>query len=153
MTIRSALAAAAAAAGCATAVTAAVSASGATGPAQIRITDEAVSRSVAPPPNGGVAGTTEVIAQRLFNRHISNRAIGRSQIVCTYVDRRNRSCLSTYVLPKGSLVAAGAVSTRLLYDLPVVGGTGLYDNARGTVTVTATHVRPRREVLVFRLVG
>jgi hypothetical protein len=34
-----------------------------------------------------------------------------------------------------------------------VGGTGLYDNARGSVTVTATHLKPRREVLVFRFVG
>ena len=35
----------------------------------------------------------------------------------------------------------------------IVGGTGLYDNARGTLTVTATHLRPRHEVLIFRLVG
>jgi len=38
--------------------------------------------------------------------------------------------------------------------LPViVGGTGLYDDARGTLTVTASKFKPRREVLLFRLLG
>ena len=45
------------------------------------------------------------------------------------------------------------VSSRLLCEFAVVGGTGIYDNARGTLTVTSTSLRPRREVLVFRLVG
>jgi hypothetical protein len=62
-------------------------------------------------------------------------------------------CTSTYILPKGSLVVSGALQSRLLYELPIVGGTGLFDNARGTLTVTASHLRPRHEVLVFRLVG
>jgi hypothetical protein len=148
MKMRTALAAAAALAS-----TAVLSAQGATGPAQSRITDVEVSRSVAPAKNGAIAGTVEIITQRLYNLRLSNRPIGRSQIVCTYLDRRNRTCVSTYILPKGTIVAEGAVQTRLLYELAVVGGTGLYDNARGSVTVTATHLKPRREVLVFRFVG
>jgi hypothetical protein len=152
MTIRTLLAAALAVTAGATAV-GVLGARGATGPSQIRITDLEASRSVSPPANGAVAGTIEVVTQRLYNLHISRRPIGRSQIVCTYVDRQNRTCVSTYVLPRGTLVAAGAVRTRLLYELPVVGGTGLFDNARGSLTVTATHLRPRREVLLFRLVG
>ena len=57
------------------------------------------------------------------------------------------------MLPKGSLVVTGAIESRLLYEIAIVGGTGLYDNARGTLTVTSTHIKPRREVLVFRLTG
>ena len=74
-------------------------------------------------------------------------------MMCTYLDRRERSCTATYVLPKGSLVVTGAIESRLLYEIAIVGGTGLYDNARGTLTVTSTHIKPRREVLVFRLTG
>jgi hypothetical protein len=45
------------------------------------------------------------------------------------------------------------IQSRLLFEIAVVGGTGFYDNARGSLTVTSTHLRPRREVLVFRLAG
>jgi hypothetical protein len=42
---------------------------------------------------------------------------------------------------------------RPLYQLAVIGGTGLYDNARGTLTVTRTGTGPTRDLLVVRLVG
>jgi hypothetical protein len=35
----------------------------------------------------------------------------------------------------------------------VTGGTGLYDNARGTLNVTQTGRKPTRNQVVFRLVG
>jgi hypothetical protein len=35
----------------------------------------------------------------------------------------------------------------------VLGGTGLYDNARGTMTSTRIRRKPLREFLLFRLVG
>jgi len=125
----------------------------ATGPAQVRITDVQVSYHVVRPSNGAVAGSTELIRQRLYNQRVSQRPIGRSSMLCTYFDRRQRSCTATYVLPKGSLVVSGAIESRLLYEIAIVGGTGLFDNARGTLTVTSTHIKPRREVLVFRLTG
>ena len=125
----------------------------ATPPAHVRITDVQVSYHLVRPPNGAVIGSTELIRQRLYNPQISESSIGRSSMMCTYLDRRERSCTATYVLPKGSLVVTGAIDSRLLYEIPIVGGTGLYDNARGTLTVTSTHIRPRREVLVFRLTG
>jgi hypothetical protein len=40
----------------------------------------------------------------------------------------------------------------LIYELAVVGGTGLYNNVRGTLTVTSLKQKPSRELLVFRLV-
>ena len=126
---------------------------GATGPAQIRITDVQTAYKLVRPETGGAAGSIETITQQLYNPSLSRAAIGHSVIVCTLVDPRDRSCTSTYVLPKGTLVAIGALQSRLFYEIPIVGGTGLYDNARGTLTVTATHLRPRHEVLLFRLVG
>jgi hypothetical protein len=35
----------------------------------------------------------------------------------------------------------------------VLGGTALYDNAQGAVTVTRLGTRPTRELLLVRLVG
>jgi hypothetical protein len=35
----------------------------------------------------------------------------------------------------------------------VLGGTRLYDNARGTLTVIRTTRRPLRQILLFRLAG
>ncbi len=128
-------------------------ADGSTQPSQIRITDVQLSDRVVPPLEGGRAGTVETIRQQLYNPSRSKRAIGRSLIVCTSSDSRDRMCAGAYILPKGSLVVAGALQSRLLYEVAVVGGTGLYDNARGTLTVTASHLHPRHEVLLFRLVG
>jgi hypothetical protein len=130
-------------------------AAGSTGvvPSQIRITDVQISDRVIPPVEGGRAGTVETIRQQLYNPSRSKHPIGRSLIVCTYSDGRDRMCTGSYILPRGSLVVSGALQSRLLYEIPIVGGTGLYDNARGALTVTASHLRPRHEVLVFRLVG
>jgi hypothetical protein len=128
-------------------------AGGATGPATIAITDVQLADRIVLPSGGGRAGTIETIRQLLYNPSRSKHAIGRSLIVCTSSDARDRLCIGTYILPRGSLVVTGALQSRLLYELPVVGGTGLYNNARGTLTVTASHLHPRHEVLVFRLVG
>jgi hypothetical protein len=142
---------------CATVLTAAAvvgAAPGSTGPAQIRITDVQASYKVVRPAGGGAAGSIEIVKQRLYNVRISSRPIGRADVVCTYLDARERTCTGTYILPKGTLVVAGAIQSRLLFDIPIVGGTGLFDNARGMLTVTSTALRPRRrEVLLFRLTG
>lgn len=126
----------------------------ATPAAQIRITDVQTSYARVLPAGGRVAGSVEIIQQRLYNPALSNSSIGSASLLCTYLDTRTRSCTGTYSLPKGNLVVTGAIRSRLLYEIAVVGGTGLYDNARGTLTVTSTGLRPRRrEVLLFRLTG
>jgi hypothetical protein len=134
-------------------LTASAGSTAATGPAQIRITDLQVSYHVVRPSTGSTAGSVEIIRQRLYNPTISEAPIGRGTMICTYADQRERSCTATYKLPKGEIVVTGAIQSRLLYEIPVVGGTRLFDNARGSLTVTSTHLRPRREVLVFRLAG
>jgi hypothetical protein len=129
-------------------------ANGATPPAQIRITDAQTSYLYVPSSNGGRPGSVEIVKQQLYNPTLSRSSIGHASLICTFLDARARNCTGTYVLPKGSLVVAGAISSRLLYEIAVVGGTGLYDNARGSLTVTSTDLRPRRrEVLLFRLSG
>jgi Dirigent-like protein len=126
-----------------------------TGPAQIRITDVQTSYALLKSRRGTHgAGSLELVKQSLYNPSVSGKPIGRATLMCTYVDARDRVCNATYFLPKGSLVVTGAIQSRLLYQIAVVGGTGLFDNARGTLTVTSTGLRPkRREVLLFRLAG
>ena len=125
-----------------------------TGPATIRITDRQQSLTrVNVSPNGTSPGDMEISSSRVFQRG-TGTLIGRSELLCTFTDRvRSRSCRGTYSLPKGDLVVDGSIRYRQFYDLAVVGGTGLYDNARGTVTVTRTQRNPPRHLIVFRLVG
>jgi hypothetical protein len=125
-----------------------------TGKATIPITDRvlAVTR-IDVGPKGVSPGDEEIIRSRLLERG-TGKTIGRSELVCTFVDSgRSRVCRGTYILPKGDLAVGGSLLYRQFYDLAVVGGTGLYDNARGSVTVTRTHRNPARHLIVFRLVG
>jgi hypothetical protein len=124
-----------------------------TGPATIRIYDRelAISR-VDLGKRGTSPGDMEVVRLRLLQR--SGSTIGRAEIVCTFADSvRSRVCRGTYILPRGKLVVGGSIMYRRFYDLAIVGGTGLYDNARGTLTVTRTNRNPVRNLLVFKLVG
>jgi hypothetical protein len=101
---------------------------------------------------GTSPGDMEVIRLRLLQRN--GRTLGRAELVCTFTDSvRSRVCRGTYILPRGKLVVGGSLLFRRFYDLAVLGGTGRYDNARGTLTVTRTGTNPVREALIFRLVG
>ena len=124
------------------------------GPGTIRVTNREVQVTrVDIGPRGTSPGDTEIIRQQLFDRRTGKR-IGHSDLVCTFVDsKRLRACRATYVLPKGEIVAGGSLTYRQFYDLAVLGGTGTYDNARGSVTVTRTARRPVRDFVVVRLVG
>ena len=130
--------------------------SAATGPEFIRITDRqfGYTRVNNGPPTRG-AGDQEIIFDRLFNRRITRKPIGTARFICTFTARTMRICTATFNLPKGELVATGTVRFRQFYDLAIVGGTGLYDDARGTLTIIRTTKPPRaiRELLYFRLTG
>jgi len=103
--------------------------------------------------DGTSAGDTQVLGYQLYNRRVTSRSIGHAEVVCTFTVGSMRQCQGTYFLPKGKLVVSGSIRFRQLYELAIVGGTGLYDNARGTLTGTRTSKRPWREYLVFRLAG
>jgi hypothetical protein len=127
-------------------------------PGVIRITNREVNRETVDIGRvGPSAGDQLVITQLLFNRRITTRALGHQETLCTYLGRGgvlgggSRSCTMTFYLPQGRLIATGAVHNLLFYQLPVAGGTGLYDNVGGTLTVTFLGGRPARQLLLFRL--
>jgi hypothetical protein len=124
-----------------------------TGPGTIRITSLDIQVSVI---NRGAAsrGTGDVllIRQLLFNKGIRKTAIGHTDLVCTYTGPLARQCNGTYSLPRGTIVVSGSLRYRSFFRLAVVGGTELYDNVRGTLTATRYTRKPRREILLFRLV-
>ena len=131
-----------------------MSSSAATGPSTIRITNRETSRvkvDVGRPGRG--PGDTEIIRQNLFNKRITSKPIGHADYVCTFVTDQTRSCTGTIFLSKGRLVVGGSIRFPELYELAILGGTRLYDNARGTLTVIRTTQAPRRDILVFRLAG
>jgi hypothetical protein len=123
------------------------------GPGTIRITGTQLRHAyVDVGKKGRSPGDVDVYTQLLFNKRIQQNAIGRATMVCTGVGANGQSCSATYVLPQGEIVVQGVIGTRLIYELVVVGGTGLYDNVRGSLTVTSLRRKPSRELLVFRLV-
>jgi hypothetical protein len=120
-----------------------------TGPATIRITD----LQVADRTFGDGVGSREIVRTELYQRTSPKSRLGGAAMVCTWVAARQRSCTTTFTLPKGTIVASGVLQSRLLYELAIVGGTGLYDNARGTLLNTTVKLSPRRDLLLFRLAG
>ena len=124
--------------------------SGATGPSIVRLTD--LQTKLTSYGRSSVGGG-EIARLTLYGSGSATRPIGHGVLVCTGVGFKERRCDATYVLPRGTIETSGLLKSRLIYTNAIVGGTGLYDNARGTVTVTAKALRPRREILVFRLSG
>jgi hypothetical protein len=129
-----------------------------TRPGVIRITNREISREIVDVGTPGrSAGDQLVVTQLLFNRRITSRALGHEEVLCTHLGRGgvlgggSRSCTMTFFLPEGRLVVSGAVHNLLLYTLPVVGGTGIYDNIGGTLTATFLGGDPTRQLLLFRL--
>ncbi len=126
----------------------------ATGPATIRITSREISRiRVDHGRPGRGPGDTEIVRLNLFNKRIKLAPIGQAEYVCTFTTARARSCTATITLPRGRIVVGGSIRFTELYELAVLGGTRLYDNARGTMTAIRTTRRPRRDILLFRLAG
>lgn len=126
----------------------------ATGPATIRITSTQVKYVRVDVGKGGRSpGDTEIIVHLLHNRNITPKAIGHTEFVCTFTIDISRSCRATYFLPRGKLVTGGSLRFGQIYQLAILGGTGLYDNARGTLTATRIDRSPLRHFLLFRLTG
>ena len=97
------------------------------------------------------AGSLDFYRQDLYNKGISQAPLGHSDFTCINTGTGSQSCSGTYFLPKGKIMVGGVIATRLFYELAVMGGTGIYDNVRGTVTVTFLGGSPAREFLLFRL--
>jgi hypothetical protein len=123
------------------------------GPGTIRVTDTLVKHiHVDGGARGRGAGDLNFYRELLYNRGITPTPIGHSDVMCTATGTGSYNCSGTYFLPKGKIMVEGVLASRLFYELAVVGGTRLYENARGTLTGTALGGSPRHEFLLFRLV-
>lgn len=97
------------------------------------------------------AGDLDFYREQLYNKGISPTAIGHSDFTCVNTGTGSQSCTGTYFLPRGKIMVGGVIASRLFFELAVIGGTGIYDNVRGTVTVTFLGGIPAKEFLLFRL--
>jgi len=122
-------------------------------PGTVRITDAETSHvHIDMGKAGKSAGDLDVYSQALYNKRITTKAIGHGKMTCTAVGTTGQSCTAAYFLPQGEIVVQGVITSRLIYELAVIGGTGLYNNVRGSLTVTSLERKPTKELLVFRLV-
>ena len=121
-------------------------------PGTVRITDSELRHvHVDVGTDGRSIGDLDVYTVLLYNKAIRAKPIGRATMTCTLVGVSGQSCTATYFLPRGAIVTQGVIASRFIYELAVVGGTGLYSNVRGTLTVTSLNRKSSRELLVFRL--
>ena len=96
---------------------------------------------------GSRAGDLDFYRQALFTKTARPVNIGHSDLTCVDTGTGSSNCTGTYFLPKGKIMVGGVIASRLIYELAVIGGTGLYDNVRGTLTVTSLGGVPAREFL------
>jgi hypothetical protein len=121
-------------------------------PGSIRITDKLVKHThVNVGRRGSNAGDFDFYRQLLFNKGITTTPIGHSDLTCINTGTGSSNCSGTYFLPRGKIMVDGVIASRLFYELAVIGGTGIYDNVRGTLTVTFLGGLPAREFLLFQL--
>ena len=86
------------------------------------------------------------------------KQVGRVGVVCTFVstanaDRVEAQCPATATLPGGQITIQGVIVNRSLnWTLPITGGSGRYDRARGQVVSrdVSTPTQPQIE-LTFHL--
>jgi hypothetical protein len=133
-------------------------ASGLERPGVVRITNSELTRvpvDVGTP--GRSPGDLLVMTHLLYNKRITQRALGHEEAICTFLGRGGvlgsgtRNCQLQFYLPEGRILASGNVHNMLLFTIPVVGGTGIYENVGGTLTVTYLGNGPVRQLLLFRL--
>jgi hypothetical protein len=118
------------------------------GPGVIKITARQIERQV----NGTNPGDVEVTRMRLYNTRVTHKPIGHGELVCVFVEARTlRNCSATFTLPKGKIVVGGSIVRRDTYELAVLGGTRLYANVQGTLTVTSLPGKQRTYLLLFHL--
>lgn len=88
----------------------------------------------------------------------NGKQVGRVGVVCTFVstanpDRVEAQCPATATLPGGQITIQGVIVNRALnWTLPITGGSGQYDRARGQVVSrdVSTPTQPQVE-LTFQL--
>ena len=92
--------------------------------------------ALSPAGRGGDAESSRWI---VYDRH--NRSVGDMLFDCRWVTADLRLCTGQLAMPLGSLAVLGSSRTRFLGQLAVVGGTGHYIGANGTLLFNATNNR------------
>lgn len=80
-----------------------------------------------------------------------SKTIGWGNTVCWELGNGSAQCVGTFVLPRGKINVAGTRHNQNYFVLSIVGGTGLYVAAGGTLIANTFALHPRRERLVFLL--
>jgi hypothetical protein len=107
-----------------------------TGPGTIRVTSTLAKHTyVDLGVRGHGAGDVDFYRELIFNKRITPKSIGHSDVSCVSTGSGSTNCTGTYLLPKGKIVVGGVIGSHREYVLAVLGGTGLYENARGSLTV------------------
>ena len=118
------------------AVASAVTISGAAQAAQIEIVARLQNENVAVLKPAGRQGDAESSHWIVRDRH--GRSIGDMLIDCRWVTSDLRLCVGQLSLPLGAIAVLGASRTRFLGQFAVVGGTGRYVGADGTLLFNQT---------------
>jgi hypothetical protein len=74
-------------------------------------------------------------------RQRTGSAIGDLVLSCRWVTGNLRLCVGQLAMPLGTLAVTGASRTALIGQFAIVGGTGRYENARGTLLFKAIGLR------------
>lgn len=104
-------------------------------------------------------GSIRFAAYALYNKPRYSNAIGNSISRCSSVGRRRtlpkgtQLCTNVYRLPLGQVIAMGLVTSPIYYKMAITGGTGEYKNIGGEVLIITTKLKPRKEKLVFTVIG
>ena len=106
---------------------------------QIEVTATVASRNTATLPPSGRSGDAHSERWIIRDRHGS--VIGDMLVDCRWVTAGLRLCVGQLALPLGVIAVIGASRTRFIGQLSVVGGTGRYVGADGTLVFKEIGVR------------
>ena len=118
------------------AVTLSPSSPAAAASSRIEVTGRLVHTNVATLPPVGRAG--DAVSQRWLVRDRYGATIGDMLVDCRWVTAGLRLCVGQVAMPLGAIALMGASRTRFLGQLAVVGGTGYYAGAGGTMLFRET---------------
>jgi hypothetical protein len=81
---------------------------------------------------GSGAASVEAWRTRVLLQY-QNKTVGTGAWACVYVDKSTsvRECQATYILPRGRIQLAGEILSSASYQMTIVGGTGVYNDAGG----------------------
>lgn len=88
-----------------------------------------------------------VSLKQVRDRH--GDVVGWGNTVCFQLGNGSAQCIGTFVLPNGKINVAGTRHNQDFFVLSIVGGTGVYEAAEGTLIANTIEDSPRRERLVF----